>query len=81
MVLDAWLQAYVHKFVSPLDPQAGWPGCYINVRCCGELSMVPLQLRDPLELFVKRNEFLSCPERGVSEIYESPLPPYYTLDV
>ena len=43
---------------SPLDPQAGWPGRYINVRRCGGLSMVLLQLKDPLQLFVKRREFL-----------------------
>ena len=36
----------------------GWPGRYINVRHCGGLSMVPLQLKDPWELFVKRREFL-----------------------
>ena len=45
-------------FECPLDSQAGWPGRYINVRRCGGLSMVLLQLRDPLELFVKRREFL-----------------------
>ena len=39
-------------FESPLDPQADWPGRYINVRC-GGLSMVLLQLKDPLELLVK----------------------------
>ena len=37
--------------------KAGWPGRYINLRCCGGLSMVLLQLKDPLELFVKRREF------------------------
>ena len=42
-----------------LDPQAGWPGRCINVRRCGGLSMVPLQLKDPLELFVNSREFLS----------------------
>ena len=47
-------QAWVRMFKTLLDPQAGWPGCYINVRCCGGLSMVLLQLKDPLELFVKR---------------------------
>ena len=31
---------------------AGWPGRFINVRHCGGLSMVHLQLKDPLELFV-----------------------------
>ena len=41
-------------FQSPLDPQAGWPGCYIN----GGPSMVLLQLKDSLELSVKRTEFL-----------------------
>ena len=36
----------------------GWPGCYINVWCCGGLSMAVLQLKDPLESFVKRRQFL-----------------------
>ena len=51
-------QAWVRRFESPLDPQAGWPGCYINVPHCRGLSMVLLQLKYPLELFVKRREFL-----------------------
>ena len=34
------------------------PGSYTNVQRCGELSMVPLQLKDKLELVVKRREFL-----------------------
>ena len=38
--------------------KAGWPGRYINVWHCGGLSMVLLQLKDPLELFIKRKEFL-----------------------
>ena len=38
---------------------AGWPGRYLNVRHYWRLSMVLLQLKDPLELFVKRREFLS----------------------
>ena len=41
-----------------LDSQAGCPGCYINVQRCVGLSMVYLQLKDPLEVFVKRKEFL-----------------------
>ena len=36
----------------------GWHGRYINVRRCGGLSIVLMQLEDPLELFVKRREFL-----------------------
>ena len=51
-------QAGVRRFESPLDPQAGLPGRYINVRRCGGLPMVLLQLKDPLELFVKSREFL-----------------------
>ena len=51
-------QAWVCKFESPLDIQVSCPGFYINVRLCGGLSMVLLQLKDPLELFVKRREFL-----------------------
>ena len=41
-------------------PLCGWPGYYINVQCCGGLSMVLLQLKDPLEQFVKRKKFLPC---------------------
>ena len=37
----------------------GWPGRYIIVRRCVALSIVLLQLKDPLELFVKRRGFLS----------------------
>ena len=39
---------------------ADWPGHYINVRRCGGLSMVHLQLKDSLELFAKRRQFLHC---------------------
>ena len=46
-------------FESPLDPLAGWPGRYINVQHCGGLSMVLLQLKHPLELFVKIGNFFS----------------------
>ena len=47
------------RFESLLDPQAGWPGHhFINVQHCGGLSMGPLQLEDPSELFVKSREFL-----------------------
>ena len=34
----------------------GWPGRYINVQHCGGLSTVLLQLKDPLELYVKSHE-------------------------
>ena len=37
---------------------AGWPGRFINVRRCGGLSIVLLQLKDPLGVFVKIREFL-----------------------
>ena len=43
----AWL--HVRMFESPLDNQVGWPGRYIHVRRCGGLSMVILQLNNPLE--------------------------------
>ena len=39
------------------SPLAGYPGRYVNVRHCGWLSMVLLQLKGPLELFLKRKEF------------------------
>ena len=56
-------------------PLAGWPGCYTNVRCCGGPSMVLLQLKDHLELFVKRREFfpgsgfLVCLKDNVKLLY------------
>ena len=40
--------------VSWIPILAGWPGCYINVRCYGVLSTALLQLKDPLELLIKR---------------------------
>ena len=52
-------QACVRRFVSPLNLRAGWPGRFINVRRFGGLCMGLLQLKDPLELFVKRRVFLS----------------------
>ena len=52
-------------FESLLGPQKeGWHGRYINVRPCGGLSMVFMQLKDPLELFLKRREFLTRPVPG-----------------
>ena len=44
--------------VSAGSSQAGWLGHFINVRHCGGLSMFHLQLKDPLELFVKRREYI-----------------------
>ena len=44
--------------VSAGSQLAGWSGRYINVRRYGGLSMVVLQLKDALELIVKRREFL-----------------------
>ena len=58
MVMMPGSQVRVRMFESPLDPQAGWFGCYIDVRRCGGLSMVLLQLKDPLELFVKSRKYL-----------------------
>ena len=56
--------------------QAGWPGRCINVRRCGGLSIV-LQLKDPLELFVKSREFLSffLPRRDMTSAVESDVNP------
>ena len=48
----------VYSSLRWIPPLAGWPGRYINLRCCRGLSMVLLQLKDALELFVKRREFL-----------------------
>ena len=38
----------------------GWPGRYINVGSRGVLSVVPLQMKDTLKLFIKLKEFSSC---------------------
>ena len=46
------------RFESPLDPQAGCPARYENVQHCRGLSLVLLQLKDSLELFVKRRDLL-----------------------
>ena len=63
-------QAWVRRFESPLGLHAGWPGRYINVWRCGRLSMVLLQLTDPLELFVKRREFSSRFWGSISSRYD-----------
>ena len=58
---------------SPLDPQTGSkPGCYINLCNCEWLSMVLLQLEDPLEAFLKRGEAVESDEKNNS------LPPSIT---
>ena len=44
---NAWLPSWG-------PTKAGWPGGYVKVQRCGGLSMVLLQLKDPLELFGKR---------------------------
>ena len=51
------LNAFI-RYGEIVHSQANWPGCYIHVRQCGGQSMVLLQLKDPLYLFVKRKEFL-----------------------
>ena len=51
-------QAQVRRFYSPLDPQEDWPSRYKYVRHCVGQSLVHLQLKKNLELFVKRREFL-----------------------
>ena len=38
--------------VTKRHPQASWPGRFIDEWHCGGMSMVLLQLKDPLELFV-----------------------------
>ena len=61
MASDGWMYCiyWLVQYINRLDPQAGWPGRYINVWPCRWLSsMVLMQLKDPLELFVKRREFL-----------------------
>ena len=64
-------EARVQRFESPLDPQAGWPGMYLNVR---QLPM--LLLKDPLALFVKRRKFLHgslfIPRCDMTQAVETP---------
>ena len=52
-----------------------WSLCKCAV--CGGLSMVLLQLKDPLELFVKRREFL--PGSGFLSAVESDVKPHSFL--
>ena len=55
------MDAPTHSVSSILSNEIqAWPGRIINVRRCGELYMVFLELKDPLELlvFVDRREFL-----------------------
>ena len=54
-------QAWVCRFESPLDPQAGWPGCHINVRRCEGLSMVRLQLKTPWNYSWRVGNFFPVP--------------------
>ena len=62
--LASWLQHLAPKceFASSnfrwVPPKRRLTGHYINMQHCGGLPMVFLQLRDPLELFIKRMEFL-----------------------
>ena len=44
--------------ISAESTLAGWPGRYISVQRYGRLSMVLLKLKDPLEQFVRRREFI-----------------------
>ena len=41
--------------------------------------MVLLQLKDPVELFVKRREFLSCPRRYITYVVESDVKPHFSF--
>ena len=42
------------------SPKADCPGCYLHVQRVRVLSMLLLQLKDPLELFVTTNIVLPC---------------------
>ena len=52
---DAWLPNVSSR---RFPTNVGWPCRYISVRLFEGLSMVLQQMKDPLELFVKRREFL-----------------------
>ena len=58
MTMSLQLQRYL-SHPSPLTPQGGWPGRHISVWHCGGLSVVLLQLKDPVALFMTGREFLS----------------------
>ena len=64
------ISAWVRVSISLPDPVTGWIGRYINVRCCGGLSMVVLQQKDLWKLFVKRSEFLP----GSGSLYRCLIP-------
>ena len=51
-------QDYEFKSLLDLHKGVGLVTIFINVQCCGGLSVMLLQLKDPLELFVKKREFL-----------------------
>ena len=48
----------------------GWPGRYENALRCGGLSMVLLQLKDPLELFPKEKGTSSRFQVSISSRYD-----------
>ena len=45
--------------ISARSSLVGWPVRKINVQQCGGLSVVLLQLKDLLEVFVKKREFIT----------------------
>ena len=65
-------QPLVRRFEFPWVPKiAGWTVRYRNLRRCGVLFMVLLQLKDPLKFFVKRREFLPNSRRDMTKALES----------
>ena len=51
------MRSQVRISIGPIDSGLAW-SVYRNVRHCAVLPNVLLQLKDPLELFEKRKEFL-----------------------
>ena len=57
---------------------AGWPSPYINVRRCGALSMVHLQLKDPKEKGISSQ--FRCSISVERDVKTPNLPSFYTID-
>ena len=76
---DAWLPSMSSQVRVSAGSLSGWPGRSINVRCFGGLFMAPLQLKDPLELFVKSRQYLPgsgfLSRRDMTEPVESDVKP------
>ena len=59
--IQIWIQSIVlHVHFNAIASLVGWPGCFTHLQHCGGLSMVSLQLTEPLEPFTMWQELLPC---------------------